>query len=57
MLTAVALCAALAFEVEDVRHRTVLPTFRRGSGARAFDGASGHQFAAVVKEAGVRREL
>ncbi|MER7485138.1 GPR1/FUN34/YaaH family transporter [Streptomyces sp. NPDC126497] len=57
VLTAVALYAALAFEVEDVRHRTVLPTLRRGSGARAFDGTSGHQFADVIKEAGVRREL
>ncbi|WP_274543371.1 GPR1/FUN34/YaaH family transporter [Streptomyces sp. DH-12] len=57
VLTAVALYAALAFEVEDVRHRAVLPTLRRGSGAGAFDGTSGHQFADVIKEAGVRREL
>ncbi|MEV8565129.1 GPR1/FUN34/YaaH family transporter [Streptomyces sp. NPDC051322] len=57
LLTAFALYAALAFEMEDQKHRTVLPTWRRGAGAEAFDGDPADQVEQITKEAGVRQEL
>ena len=57
VLTAVALYAALAFELEDNRHRTVLPTLRSGAGARALDDDPATQLRHIAREAGVRREL
>ncbi|WP_069386223.1 hypothetical protein [Cellulosimicrobium cellulans] len=54
VLGAVALYAALAFELEDVRGHAVLPLFRRGAGASAGLPADlGH----VTGEAGVRPQL
>lgn len=48
---------ALALGLEDTRHRTVLPTGRRGSAARAItDGLDG-QIASLSREAGVRSQL
>jgi hypothetical protein len=53
----VALYAALAFEVEDQRRRTVLPTFRRGSGVSAMTGDLAARVAKAHNEAGVRKQL
>jgi succinate-acetate transporter protein len=56
-LAVLALYAALGFELEDVRHRTVLPLLRRGKGADAVDGDLDQQLASVSREAGVRLQL
>lgn len=56
-LAALALYAALAFELEDTRHRTVLPLLRRGPAAGALDGDVGDQVRQVRHEAGVRNQL
>jgi hypothetical protein len=56
-LAAVALYAALAFELEDVRHRTVIATGRRGDGSDALSGSVAGELADVVHEAGVRKQL
>lgn len=54
VLACVALYAGLAFELEDSRKSSVLPTFRR---AGAFGDDLGDQVSGVPKEAGVRRRL
>lgn len=54
VLGAVALYAACAFELEDVRGHAVLPLFRRGPGATAGIRAD---LGDLAGEAGVRREL
>ncbi len=56
-LAALAVYAALAFEVEDQRRETVLPTFRRGSGTLAMTGDLTHQVSRAHHEAGVRKQL
>lgn len=56
-LAALALYASLAFELEDQRRRTVLPTLRRGSGEVAMTGSLGAQVEKVANEAGVRKQL
>lgn len=56
-LGALALYAALAFELEDAQRRTVLPTFRRGGGLVAMTGDLGAQVGRVENEAGVRQHL
>ncbi|WP_336923497.1 hypothetical protein [Aquipuribacter sp. SD81] len=56
-LGALALYAALALELEDARHRTVLPLLRRGPAGRALDGGVGDQVRQVRHEAGVRNQL
>ncbi|MGH8982161.1 MAG: hypothetical protein ACRDWE_14280 [Acidimicrobiales bacterium] len=56
-LAALALYAALAFELEDQRRRTVLPTFRRRSGVVAMTGDLAAQVGRAHNEAGVRRQL
>lgn len=48
---------ALAFALEDSRHRTVLPTGRRGPAARAFDADLDTQLASLPHEAGIRNQL
>jgi succinate-acetate transporter protein len=53
-LAALALYAALAFELEDARQETVLPVARRGDGLAALDGAN---LSGVTQEAGVRPQL
>ncbi len=56
-LCAVALYNALAFELEDVHHRTVLPVLRRGSGRLAISADAAVQTQDVEQEAGVRKQL
>ncbi|HET9732541.1 MAG TPA: hypothetical protein VFP54_07695 [Acidimicrobiales bacterium] len=56
-LCAVALYAALAFEVEDAQRRTILPTLRHGQGRRAIAGGIRDQVRMVEDEAGVREQL
>lgn len=55
-LAVLALYAAAAFELEDMRRRTVLPIARRGDGASALRGGPG-EVTGVMHEAGVRRQL
>lgn len=56
-LAALAAYAALAFEVEDQRRETVLPTFRRSSGVQAMTGDLVDQVSRAQHEAGVRKQL
>jgi uncharacterized protein len=57
LLCAVALYAALAMALEDVRRRTVLPLGRRGPGEEALGGGLDEQLRRVEGEAGVREQL
>jgi hypothetical protein len=57
VLAALALYAGLAFELEDNRLHTVLPTFRRGTGRRAIAGSVRDELAGLHREAGVRKQL
>lgn len=57
LLAAVASYAALAFELEDNRLRTILPTFRRGLGRQALSGSISDELAEAYREAGVRKQL
>jgi succinate-acetate transporter protein len=45
----------LAFELEDQRHRPLLPTFRRGAAAAAMDDGASPKLDGVLHEAGVRQ--
>jgi succinate-acetate transporter protein len=60
--TGVALCglalyAVLSLEIEDVLHRTVLPTLRRSRGKSALHARLDEQVEQVAAEAGVRSQL
>ena len=57
LLAAIALYAGLAFELEDNRRATLLPTLRRGSGRTALAGSLADEVSGVQHEAGVRRTL
>jgi succinate-acetate transporter protein len=57
VLAAVALYAALGFELEDVRHSTVVPLGRRGAGSDVMTAGVEQEVATVQNEAGVRRQL
>lgn len=57
VLAALALYAAFAFEVEGVRHRTVLPLLRRGAGSAAVRAPFTDQQQNIAQEPGVRRQL
>ena len=57
ILAAVALYAGLAFELEDSRRATLLPTLRHGPGRKALAGNLPDEIAGVQHEAGVRRKL
>ena len=57
LLAVLALYAGLAFELEDSRLHTVLPTFRRGTGRRAIAGSVRDELAGLHREAGVRKQL
>lgn len=56
-LGVLAVYAALAFELEDQRRATVLPTFRRKSGIVAMTGDLAAQVNHAQNEAGVRKQL
>jgi succinate-acetate transporter protein len=56
-LTAVAVYAAYATELEDALKRPVLPFGRRGRGEKAVQGTYAQQIAEVHKEPGVRQQL
>ncbi len=56
-LCALALYAALAMALEDVRRHSVLPLLRRGSGRESMQGNFGDQIAGLEREAGVRKQL
>ncbi|MPZ65299.1 MAG: hypothetical protein GEU83_07185 [Pseudonocardiaceae bacterium] len=56
-LLALALYAALALGLEDVRRKTVLPVLRVGMGREALRGTPAEQVAGVEHEAGVREQL
>jgi succinate-acetate transporter protein len=57
VLCALARYAALAMALEDARHATVLPLWRRGTGVSALDAGLPTQLAGVEQEAGVREQL
>ena len=57
VLCIVALYNAFAFELEDTKHRTVLPVLRWGSGRTAIQGSEPDQVRNVEQEAGVREQL
>jgi succinate-acetate transporter protein len=56
-LALLALYAAFAFEIEDTRRRTLLPTGRHGAGLAALNGTLSDNLGRVVHEAGVREQL
>ena len=57
LLAVVSLYAALAFELEGVHHRAVLPLARRVNAARALSGRACEQFGDLSQEPGVSRQL
>jgi hypothetical protein len=57
LLAVLALYAGLAFELEDSRLHTVLPTFRRGTGRRAIAGSVRDELEGLHRQAGVRKQL
>jgi uncharacterized protein len=54
---AASLYGGLAFGLEDVQHKTVLPLGRRGEALQAFEGDLSEQVGPVEQEAGVRKQL
>jgi uncharacterized protein len=56
-LCVIALYAVLSLEIEDVLHRTVLPTLRRSRGKRALRSRLEEQVEGLAAEAGVRSQL
>lgn len=56
-LCLLALYGALAFELEDTRHHTILPTGRRGEGRAAIGGDMEDDLMAARHAAGVREQL
>lgn len=56
-LAVLALYAGLAFELEDARRATLLPTMRHAAGRQALAGPVASETAGVHHEAGVRRKL
>lgn len=57
VLAVVALYAAMAFQLEDVHHRAVLPLGRRGPAASAMGKSMRDQLRGIESEAGVRQQL
>lgn len=57
VLAALALYAATAMLLEDVRRATVLPVLRRGEGRTSITGNLTDQLAKLEREAGVREQL
>jgi succinate-acetate transporter protein len=57
LLSAAAVYAALAFEVEAAKRRTILPTGRRGRGREALAGTFREEIEGLQHEPGVRQQL
>lgn len=57
LLALVAVYAGLAFELEDDRGRTVVPTLRRGAAREAIAGTLADELAGLHNKAGVRKQL
>lgn len=57
VLGVVALYAAMAFQLEDVHHRAVLPLGRNGPAHQAMESGIDEQLRGVEQEAGVRQQL
>lgn len=57
VLCALAVYAAAAMMIEDVRRRTVLPLGRMEMGAASLDGNLADQLEGIEREAGVREQL
>jgi succinate-acetate transporter protein len=57
VLCALALYAATSLELEEMAHRSVLPTLRRGKGRQALHPRLEEQVEEVAAEAGVRSQL
>jgi uncharacterized protein len=57
VIFAASLYGGLAFGLEDVQHKTVLPLGRRGEALQAFEGDLSEQVGPVEQEAGVRKQL
>lgn len=57
VLGVLALYAAMAFELEDVHHRTVLPLGRTGPAHHAMESGLDEQLRGIEQEAGVRQQL
>jgi hypothetical protein len=57
LLGATAFYGGTALLLEDGRHHTVLPLFRRAQAQRALEGDLSAQIAEIEKEAGVRQQL
>ncbi len=57
VLGLVATYAALSFELEDVRHASVLPVGRRALGADTMTASAADGLASVPHEGGVRKQL
>ena len=57
LLGAFSLYGGIAFLMEDVNRRTILPLFRRGAARAALEGDLGTQVRRITHEAGVRQQL
>lgn len=57
IIAGLALYAGTAFLVEELRHRAVLPVFRRGASATAVGGELRDQLLPATAEAGIREQL
>jgi succinate-acetate transporter protein len=57
VLALFALYGGLAFLIEDVNQRTVLPLLRRGTARKSLEGSLSEQIERVEHEAGVRNQL
>jgi succinate-acetate transporter protein len=57
VLGVLALYAAMAFELEDVHHRTILPLGRTGPAHAAMESGMDEQLRGIEQEAGVRQQL
>ncbi|MGJ9412395.1 hypothetical protein ACHAAC_06760 [Aeromicrobium sp. CF4.19] len=57
VLGVLALYAAMAFELEDVHHRTILPLGRTGPAHHAMESGIDEQLRGIEQEAGVRQQL
>lgn len=57
LIALLSLYGGLAFGIEDLLHRTILPIGRRGEARQAFEQDLGEQVGPVENEAGVRKQL